>query len=589
MHFVVESAYGIGFKLALLLASFGLLAMGIVGYSSYASSRVTLLAAAQRDLLTATQVLSRNFQASIDEISTDTLLLAGLSASPAIAGARASSESRGAADKDKKLLADTFTAMLAVHPEYVQIRLIGLDDHGLELVRVDRDADKLVRVIASDLQEKAHYPYVFRTLQLTRGQVHLSDITLNHEVGAHTGMDKPSLRVATPVVADDGKVLGLIVINLDLNCMFERLKNDLPDAYALYLSNHWGDYLIHPDTAETFGFEQGRRVFIQDTFAPVADLLNGRRASVVSHIEGEQTSNNDLIAAFVRLPLGAAAEKNFVILGLSQPMENMLRETRELGWSTVRMILILGACAVLLAALVSRVVTGSLRSMVDAMTLFSTQHLITELPSGGKDEIALLARSLNQMQSTIVANMGEINESRQTLKHLAQHDPLTGLPNRALFDDRLGQAVAQAKRDQTRMALLFVDLDKFKTINDNYGHHLGDVLLKMVATRMEACVRKADTVGRLGGDEFVVLLPYVEDDSDALLVAEKICYALSHSFHLEEQSVRISASIGVAIYPQHGTDQQTLSKRADAAMYQAKTHGGNRRWLSDQVEPGVAG
>ncbi len=96
-------------------------------------------------------------------------------------------------------------------------------------------------------------------------------------------------------------------------------------------------------------------------------------------------------------------------------------------------------------------------------------------------------------------------------------------------------------------------------------------------------MRKADTLGRLGGDEFVVLLPYVEDDSYALLVAEKICYALSHFFHLEEQSVRISASIGVAIYPQHGTDQQTLSKRADAAMYQAKTHGGNRRWLSDQI------
>jgi hypothetical protein len=149
--------YGIGFKLGLLLASFGIVAMGTVGYYSYSGSRATLLAATQRDLLTATQMLGCDFQARID--------------SPAIAAVHEGV----AAERDKRQLLDTFMAMMAVHPEYFQIRLIGADQHGLERVRVDRDGAKLDAVRATALQEKAHYPYVFNTLQLSRGQGYLSD------------------------------------------------------------------------------------------------------------------------------------------------------------------------------------------------------------------------------------------------------------------------------------------------------------------------------------------------------------------------------------------------------------------------------
>ncbi len=214
--------------------------------------------------------------------------------------------------------------------------------------------------------------------------------------------------------------------------------------------------------------------------------------------------------------------------------------------------------------------------MVGAVELFSSKQVVSELPSDRHDEIGLLARSLNDMQSTIVANMSELIESRHALKHLAQHDSLTGLPNRALFDDRMQQAMALARRDQTHVALLFVDLDGFKAINDTRGHHVGDLLLRDAAQRMETCVRNADTVGRLGGDEFVVLLPFLEVERDALLVAEKICHALRQPFALDGQNVLISASIGVAVYPEHGSDELKLSQSADAAMYQSKEDGGNR-------------
>jgi len=566
--------YGIAFKLGLLLATFGVVAMGIVGYYSYTTSRATLLSAAQRDLLTATQVLGRNFKTSIDGVADDAMLLASLPTTPAIVGAEGQTQT--ATDREKKVLSDTFAAMMALHAEYFQIRLIGAGEHGQELVRVDRDADKLAHVPIADLQEKAHYSYVFNTLRLGRGQVYLSDITINHEEGVHSGLHKPTLRVATPVVADDGRVLGLIVINLDLNGLFARLQSDLPNTYQLYLSNHWGDYLIHPDPAQAFGFDQGRRIFIQEFFEPVASLISGQRASVVTSIEGAQQSQDGLVAAFVRLPFGGSVDKHFVILGLSQPLENVVRETRRLGWTTVQMILALGAMAVVVAALVSRAVTGPLRNMVDAVGQFSKEQVVSELPTSDNDEIGLLAHSLNDMQATIVANLRELNESRQALKHLAQHDPLTALPNRALFIDRLGQAISQARRDQTCMALMFVDLDGFKAINDTYGHHVGDCLLITAAQRMESCVRNVDTVGRLGGDEFVVLLNHVEKDVDAVLVAEKICQALHQPFELEGHHMDISSSIGVAIFPEHGSDEVTLSRSADAAMYQAKESGGNR-------------
>ena len=556
--------HGIGLRLAILLATFGIVAMGLVGYSSYASSRAALLGATQRDLLTSTQVLGKNFQERIAEVSAHALLLARLTPSLRSGGAMST--------QDKDRLAEAFRAMLEVHPDYFQARLISATDHGIELVRVDRDVTLLLRIDGLHLQEKGHYPYVFNTLKLARGQVYLSDITLNRETGAHAGLDKPTLRVATPVAGADGAIVGLIVINIDLETLFAGLKVDLPAIYQLYLSNHWGDYLIHPDPALAFGFDLGRRELIQNYYPPVAALIEGRQMSVVTAPHAE----DGRVAAFARLPMGSQQDAHFVVLGLSQPLENVMREARELGWDTVRLILVLSAGAVLLAALVSRAVTGPLRQMAAAVQRFSKERVVSELPSERNDQIGLLARSLNEMQRTIVANIRELDDSRQALRHLAQHDGLTGLPNRALFEDRLRQAMAQARRGAGFLAVLFVDLDGFKAVNDSCGHHTGDLLLTAVAKRIESCVRDADTAGRIGGDEFVILLSAIELERDALAVAEKVRAALAMPFDLDQSTQRIAASIGVALFPQHGDSEHALALSADAAMYRAKAAGGNR-------------
>jgi diguanylate cyclase (GGDEF)-like protein/PAS domain S-box-containing protein len=161
------------------------------------------------------------------------------------------------------------------------------------------------------------------------------------------------------------------------------------------------------------------------------------------------------------------------------------------------------------------------------------------------------------------------------MSHLAQHDALTDLPNRVLFNDRLRQAVALAERQAKQLAVMFVDLDRFKMINDSLGHDVGDKLLQSVAGRLLASVRRSDTVSRLGGDEFVVLLAQVEHAEDAAFSARKILRALAAPHIIDNKTLDINVSIGVSTYPSDAQDAEGLMNRADNAMYEAKEHGRN--------------
>ncbi|OAN50587.1 PAS domain S-box protein [Paramagnetospirillum marisnigri] len=161
------------------------------------------------------------------------------------------------------------------------------------------------------------------------------------------------------------------------------------------------------------------------------------------------------------------------------------------------------------------------------------------------------------------------------IQHLAHHDSLTDLPNRVLFQERLRQALAQAKRSGWRLGLLFLDLDKFKDINDTLGHHVGDLLLKAVAKRLKRCVRETDTVARLGGDEFAVILTNIEDPEGASRVAESIIATIADPFGLDDHEVLTSTSIGITVFPDDATDADQLLKNADLAMFRSKAEGRN--------------
>ena len=176
----------------------------------------------------------------------------------------------------------------------------------------------------------------------------------------------------------------------------------------------------------------------------------------------------------------------------------------------------------------------------------------------------------------VFADISSLKQAQARLDHQAHHDPLTGLPNRMLFETRLRTALEDARADDRQGAVLFIDLDRFKHINDSLGHPVGDQLLSSIATRLKEQLRDIDTVARLGGDEFIILLPGLHQASDAELVAQKLLNCFNRPFTVEDNDLFISASIGISLYPDDGLDVATLVKNADAAMYHSKAKGRNR-------------
>jgi diguanylate cyclase (GGDEF)-like protein/PAS domain S-box-containing protein len=189
--------------------------------------------------------------------------------------------------------------------------------------------------------------------------------------------------------------------------------------------------------------------------------------------------------------------------------------------------------------------------------------------------------------SGMVVVFHDVSEARamtQKMTHLAEHDILTSLPNRALLDDRLEQGIALAQRHHRRLAVLFIDLDHFKHINDSLGHLIGNQLLRAVSLRISPCVRSSETVSRQGGDEFIVLLPEVSHAEDAATVAEEIRLAIMRPYHIADHALHLTASIGVSLYPDDGEDAETLIQCADAAMYYAKEKGrNNSQFFKDEM------
>lgn len=585
---------GLHIKFGILLALFGFLASGVTGYYFYTASRSMMVRVAENDLRHSTQVLGRRYSIALREVAINARLLAELPDSSRIGAEAPKHIGRGA-----DALADAFSAMLSVHPEYFQIRLISAENHGIELARVERDGNRLTRVKPEDLQEKGHFPYVFRALRLSRGEIHLSKISINHELGAHSSLGKPTLHVATPVLSAGGKTLGVIVVNVDLNSLFSLLKTDLPPDHQLYLANEWGDFLIHPDPALAFGFDRGRRILVQDSFEQARDLFEGRTDTTVATVPADKPKEilpargstpmpaqapppwettphgGGLVAAFHKLPFGDAAAGQFVVIGLSQPLDKVLGETRAMGIKTLQIVLGFSILAMLVSFAASRYLTRHLNMIVEAVKRFSREHVIGELPLGRNDEIGLLARSFNDMQVEIRAHMTELYESKRQLDHLARHDTLTGLPNRMMFFDTLEHEMAAMRRAGKQLAVLFIDLDRFKEINDSLGHMVGDDVLRVSARRLKGLVREVDTVARLGGDEFMILLSGLDDVPHLPAIARKIIDGISRPIQSGPHELRVSASIGISLYPKDAANSADLVHKADLAMYQSKTAGRN--------------
>jgi diguanylate cyclase (GGDEF)-like protein len=173
----------------------------------------------------------------------------------------------------------------------------------------------------------------------------------------------------------------------------------------------------------------------------------------------------------------------------------------------------------------------------------------------------------------VFRDVSEAREAARRLRHVAHHDPLTSLPNRVLLDDRVNRAISLADRHESKIALLYLDLDGFKLINDTQGHSVGDKLLQSVTERLLSCVRDCDTVSRMGGDEFVVLLPEVRQAEDAATTARRILQSMGAPHTVDQLELMVTASIGISVYPDDARSAGELMANADGAMYGAKSSG----------------
>ncbi len=200
----------------------------------------------------------------------------------------------------------------------------------------------------------------------------------------------------------------------------------------------------------------------------------------------------------------------------------------------------------------------------------------------GKQELRRLLAELDQRNRQLQQEIAERQRLEELARHQATHDGLTGLPNRMLFLDRLGKSIERAERRGSPCALFYIDIDDFKPVNDQYGHHAGDELLKAVSQRMLETMRKADTLARLGGDEFAAIMEEPADAADALLAAQRLAdnvrkpYLLELRDHAAPVQVRVGASVGIALFPQHAGDLDALVRAADTVMYRAKKAGKNQ-------------
>lgn len=554
--------FGFAARLSWVLALAGCLTAGLTGLYVYRASHDLLVQDAKDELSSTAKMIDQRIDSLHLDIIRDLSLLANHPASHEFL----QQEKPGA----ENTLATLFELLIVNKPAYLQIRLISANEYGLEKVRVDRDKSGPVRVTGDNLQEKGYFPYVSDTLKMLRGSTYLSPIVINHERGAHAGLNQPTAIFATPVVDADNRTIGVIVINLDLKNALDSLASDLPRTFRLFLANQQGDFLIHPTSSKTFGFDRGQRILLQDEFPATAALVERKTPEITVISNTGAYADAPMVTVFIRDTDRELSGSNTLLLGVGQPMQQVLAKADELGDKILLIIGGVGIAGILLAVALARYVTNPINKLSNTVQNFSVNQDIGALPTQRQDELGQLARNFLVMHNQIKQQFAQLQQSHQEMENLAQHDALTGLPNRRLFLDRLEKAIARARRSSQPLALLFIDLDKFKDINDCFGHEAGDAVLQSVAKRLSAQVRDSDTVARLGGDEFVVLLENIDSCDKVAEVAAKLCNSMQEPLPYANQFLNISMSVGVSLHPQDGETLDQLINNADRAMYQAK-------------------
>ncbi len=425
-----------------------------------------------------------------------------------------------------------------------QIRYI--DRTGQEVLRINYNEGNPLIIDHDELQSKSGRYYFSHSIGLKEGNVYVSDLDLNVEQDEVEIPYKPMIRFASPVYLDDSsEAAGVVVLNYLAENLFEKvlLKRRISGVHT-FLINSRGDYLINTENPEMeflFMFPEEPRI--------TASFQQPDLWQALKESDSGQLLNEKGLFTYSKLhPL----KENWVSSSGSGGTPEELLSSEEYYWF-----------------LVDWHPDGILQEEI-------RNHLITVRSIRWYLLLAVLVFSL--LPARFKAH--SVDEEKK-IKEMAYHDKLTGLQSRAYGLQRLVNALDRADSKQTKVAVLFADMDRFKPVNDKYGHDAGDFVLKTIAGRLSRQVRPSDTVVRLGGDEFLIVLEGLTDSSTAMIIARRIVESVKEPVVYEEVSLELGISIGIAMYPRQGDSLEDLIDHSDRAMYQAKKSGENICFYKD--------
>ena len=420
---------------------------------------------------------------------------------------------------------------------YDQVRY--LDETGMEIVRVNNNNQNPVIVERGRLQFKGARYYFTDTYRLGKDEIFVSPLDLNVEKGKIEEPLKPMIRFGIPVFDSRDRKRGVIIVNYLGQHMIAAIRETGKLSMGdIMLVNSDGYWLSSPKREDEWGFmikERAQRKFSTD-FPEVWKKISSTEAEQVYHEKGLFTT-----ATFYPLREGLKSTSGSAH---AYGQSDKSVKSGEYYWKIVSYI-------------PSEKLYSGTRSLLFKFFLLAIAlFLLSSVPSWLIAQ-AIVRRKLHQIE----------------LYRSANYDKLTDLPNRSLFLDRINQTLQQSMRYKRKFALLFIDLDGFKAVNDSLGHDAGDDVLIETGKRLENCVRTSDTVARMGGDEFTVLLSTINSPNDTGTVARKIIEAVAAPIMVKGHEKRIGASIGISLFPEDGDGVDGLVKKADDAMYRVKNTG----------------
>jgi diguanylate cyclase (GGDEF)-like protein len=414
-----------------------------------------------------------------------------------------------------------------------------------------------------------------------RGQTVLAVLADAAEFGVYTA-DRASVEQALSGLGTDPDIAYAIVLDPRMKPVAERRFGAAQGSEPPTPLPAGTDTPKPGETLELAPVIGGRRHL--ELFAPI-----GTAPSATARAIGEAAAEG-----VRRPPQAANAPIGYVRLGMSYARQRDAMLAQALGTLTV--VLLLTVVAVIASLLLTRRLVAPMRRLMRAARAVGAGRLDVYVPASSSDELGILTHAFNHMTQRLAESRAEVGNYQRTLEDkvaqrtrelevatahaykLAQHDILTGLPNRSLLNQRLKQIFAQAQRSGLQVACLFLDFDHFKRINDTLGHDAGDQLLQAIAQRLTGAVRESDTVARLGGDEFVLILPGLDPAHatfEVMTVLQRVRESFQAPFRLADQTPTLTCSVGVSVYPLDAVDPVTLIKQADTAMYAAKEAGRN--------------